>query len=549
MQKIHANKGFAWYILCMPAPVIDLPEDLESLRAFALAMAEKAAYAEAEVVVLRDRETDLKDRVERLHDILKKLSRGQYGRKSEKLRATSSTDEDDQMDFLFEELATGVAALEAEINKSKAKSSPREARPRKGLPAHLERIEIIIEPEEPAEHAGKEKVKIDEDVSARLDVLPPVFRVIVTRRPKYAYKDKTIDGVLQAKAPGHIIEGGLPTEALLAHIAVSKYADGLPLYRQEAIFKRQGVEISRQQMAQWMGAVGVELTLLHDYQMKQLLKAQRLFADETVLPTLVPGTGRAQKSYLWAYVKDDRPFGGVDPPIVVFQFEDGRSGECVKRHLAGFKGILQVDGYQAYNQLDIAGVNGGIRLAGCWSHVRRYFYDLHVNNSSVVATQTVERMAELWHHENAVRGQSPAARAEHRLAHDQAIVSDLFKLWETTLPQISQKSSLAKAINYALKRRDILERFMFDGRIELDSNIVERAIRPQTITRKNSLFAGSDGGGTTWAIIASLLQTAKMNDKDPQAWMTQTLERIAKGWSALELEALMPWNFKPDTTR
>jgi transposase len=178
-------------------------------------------------------------------------------------------------------------------------------------------------------------VRIGEDRSERLDVVPVTYRVIVTVRPRYAYKDKSIDGVLQAKAPSHIVEAGLPTEALLAHIAVAKYADGLPLYRQEAIFARQDIEVSREVMAGWMGAVGFELTTLHAYMMAQLLKGERLFADETVLPTLSPGNGKVLHNYLWAYVKDDRPFGAGDPPIVVYQFEDGRSGDRPKRHLAG----------------------------------------------------------------------------------------------------------------------------------------------------------------------------------------------------------------------
>lgn len=533
----------------MSDPSIILPKDPAALMAFALEMAQKAARVEAleaEVSALKSREVALNERLDRLNDILKIFNRGRFSRKSETLQAPPAED-DEQLVLLFEEVATGVGALEAEIRKGRPKSSSSPSRPRKSLPAHLERIEVVIEPDEPEEHAGKQKVRIGEDRSERLDVVPVTYRVIVTVRPRYAYKDKSIDGVLQAKAPNHIVEAGLPTEALLAHIAVSKYADGLPLYRQEAIFARQNIEVSRQVMASWMGAVGFELTTLHAYMMAQLLKGERLFADETVLPTLSPGNGKVLHNYLWAYVKDDRPFGGGDPPIVVYQFEDGRSGDRPKRHLAGFNGVLQVDGYAAYNQLEKApDANAGIQLAGCWAHVRRKFYDLHANNSSPVATQTVEIMSTLWHHEDKVRGQSPEARAAYRLKHGKAIVEALFQLWEKTSSQISQKSSLAKAIDYALRRRKVLERFLYDGRIELDSNIVERAIRPQTITRKNSLFAGSDGGGRTWAIIASLIQTARMNGVNPQAWLTQTLQRIADGWTVSRLDELMPWNFKPD---
>jgi hypothetical protein len=229
--------------------------------------------------------------------------------------------------------------------------------------------------------------------------------------------------------------------------------------------------------------------------------------------------------------------------MVAYRFEDNRSGECALRHLGGYRGILQVDGYAAYNKLARPDRgNDGVTLAGCWSHSRRKFYELHVAGSSQVATTTVERMAKLWQVEKTVRGQSADARVAARQQASAAVVADLFDLWQQTLLRISGKSKLAEAIRYAVSRRVIFERFLTDGRIELDSNIVERAIRPQTITRKNSLFAGSDGGGRTWATIATLLQTAKMNNVDPLAWLALTLQRIAKGWPSSEIDVLMPWN-------
>jgi transposase len=232
--------------------------------------------------------------------------------------------------------------------------------------------------------------------------------------------------------------------------------------------------------------------------------------------------------------------------MVAYRFEDSRSGNCVARHLAGFAGILQVDGYAAYTQLAKAKIrsNEGMALAGCWAHLRRRFYELHINGSSQIATQTITTMAALWKIEEEIRGCDAAVRLTARRDRSAAIVADLFKLWETELPRISGKSKLAEAIRYATSRREILGRFLLDGRIEIDSNIVERAIRPQTITRKNALFAGSDGGGRTWATIATLLQTAKMNDVDPLAWLAQTLERIANRWPISQIDKLMPWNHK-----
>ena len=526
---------------------LSLPDDMDLLKAMVRTMAEKTSALEDENAVLKARSLDADARIKRLMQILKAYDRARFGRRSEKLgSAGTGADEEAQQSFVFEEIETGIAALKAQTGQGRASGEKRAPRPRKGFPPHLERVEVVIEPEDLPEHAGREKVLIGEDVSERLDVIPARFRVIVTRRPKYAFKDA--GGVIQALAPAHIIESGLPTEALLAQIAVSKYADGLPLFRQEGIYARDGVEIDRRLMAQWMGRVGFELDILAAHVLGEILKGPRVFADETSLPTLAPGTGAVKKAWLWAYARDDSTFGGSGPPMVAYRFEDNRSGACVRRHLGGYGGILQVDGYAAYNQLVRKdGGNDGPRLAGCWAHSRRRFYELHTAGDSQVATTTVERMAELWKLEAEVRGQGPEARAAARQAISAPIVAELFALWQQTLPRISGKSKLAEAIRYAIARRDIFERFLTDGLIELDSNIVERAIRPQTITRKNSLFAGSDGGGRTWATIATLLQTCKMNNVDPVAWLTQTLERIANQWPSAEIDALMPWNYRPRT--
>jgi transposase len=531
----------------MSADDLSLSDDTDQLKSMVRAMAAQASRADAlehEIETLRARNADADERIKRLMQILKAYDRARFGRRSEKRGASGpSVDEDAQQAFVFEEIETGISALRARVGKGRSSNEKRRSRPRKGFPPHLERVEVVIEPEYLPEHAGKQKVLIGEDISERLDVIPAKFRVIVTRRPKYAFKGG--DGVIQALAPAHIIESGLPTEALLAQIAVSKYADGLPLYRQEGIYARDLVELDRRLMAQWMGRVGFELEILADHVLSEILKGSRVFADETSLPTLAPGTGSAKKAWLWAYARDDSTFGGSGPPMVAYRFEDSRSGDCVRRHLRGYRGILQVDGYAAYNKLlRKDGGNDGPRLAGCWAHSRRRFYELHAAGDSRVATTTVERMADLWKLEAEVRSQSPEARAVARQAVSAPIVAELFTLWQQTLPRISGKSKLAEAIRYAIARRQIFERFLTDGLVELDSNIVERAIRPQTITRKNSLFAGSDGGGRTWATIATLLQTCKMNNVDPVAWLTQTLECIANQWPSTEIDALMPWNYK-----
>lgn len=534
----------------MDLPLHDLPDDVDALKAMVLAMAREQAEkearlkaAEAEIARLEAVEKSANERIANLTSIMKVLQRAQHGRRSERLHLGVS---DEQVSFAFEEVETGLSAIQSELHDAARDKPKRASRPRKGFAAHLERIEEVIEPEIPAGCEGLEKVLIGEDRSERLDVVPPKFRVVVTRRPKYAFRNH--DGVVQALAPAHIIESGLPTERLLAYIAVSKYADGLPLYRQEAIYLRDGVEISRSLMAQWMGHLGFELQICADYILERVKEGERVFADETTLPTLAPGSGKATKAWLWAYARDDRPYGGSSPPMVAYRFEDSRGAECVARHLAGFNGILQVDGYGAYTSMikaqAKAGRNEQIQLAGCWAHLRRKFYDLHVSGISQAATDMVTAMTKLWKIEDEVRGKNADIRAAFRQEQSETIVARLFDRWEKELGKVSGKSKTAEAIRYAFTRREALERFLTDGRVEIDSNIVERAIRPQTITRKNSLFAGSEGGGRTWATLATLLQTCKMNSVDPLDWLSQTLSRIAQGWPVTEIEALMPWNFK-----
>ena len=371
---------------------------------------------------------------------------------------------------------------------------------------------------------------------------PAKFRVIVTRRPKYGCSHCK-EGVAQAPAPNHLVDSGVPSEAVLAHVAVSKYADGLPLYRQEGIYARDGVEISRNSMANWMGHVGFHLTPLADRILALIKEGERVYADETTLPTLSPGSGKTKTAWLWTYARDDRTFGGTAPPMVAYRFEDSRGGECVERHLEGYAGLLQVDGWGAYNRLAEAkrarraAAAGGV-LGTSETQVLRIARVRRLvrgeRNRRADGQVVGDRGKNPWPGSRsfaAPRGRSNPPRSSPTSGHSGK------RNWR----RISGKSKLAEAIRYAKSRREALERFLRDGRLDIDSNAVERAIRPQTITRKNALFAGSDGGGQTWATIATLLQTAKMNDVDPSAWLTQTLQRIAAGWPNRDLDQLLPW--------
>ncbi len=345
---------------------------------------------------------------------------------------------------------------------------------------------------------------------------------------------------MQAPAPSRIVEAGLPTEALVAHVLVAKYADHLPLYRQAQTYARQGVHLDRSTLADWVGRAAWWLTPLRDHLLDRLRASAKLFADETTAPVLDPGRGRTKTGQLWVYARDDRPWGGTDPPAVAYLYAPDRKAARPIEHLAGFKGILQVDGYCGYGKL---ARRGDVQLAFCWAHVRRGFFELA--GTSPVAVEALARIARLYGIEDEVRGQSPEQRRAARQKKSRPIVDDFRRFLDAKLALLSRKSKLAEAIRYVLTRWEGLIRFLDDGRIELDSNTVARAIRPITLNRKNALFAGSDVGGDHWAVIASLIETCKLNAVNPQAWLADTLTRLAAGHSNLRRDELMPWSYAP----
>jgi transposase len=265
-----------------------------------------------------------------------------------------------------------------------------------------------------------------------------------------------------------------------------------------------------------------------------------IFADETTAPVLDPGRGRTKTGQLWAYARDDRPWGGTDPPVVAYVYAPDRKAERPKAHLAGFHGVLQVDGYAGYRAL--AGKND-VQLAFCWAHVRRRFYELAAAGHSPIASEALQRIAELYEIEKGIRGRGAAERRDVRQEKTRPLIAVLEPWLHAKLALISQKTKLAEAIRYALSRWEGLTRFIDDGRVEIDSNVVERVIRPIALNRKNALFAGSDGGGENWAAIASLVGTCKLNDVDPQAWFADTLRKIVNGHPNAKIDDLMPWAF------
>jgi transposase len=530
----------------------DLPDDPEVLRAMIIAahaetarltakseqQAAELERVQAEVQRKTVASSEAEAEIARLNAIIAAFMRHRFGPRSEKL-------DDDQFELVLEDLGIALARVEAKLD---AVSTPaaREAKQRRtnrgSLPAHLTRIEQVIDVEHKAcACCGGALHAIGEDVAERLDVVPASFRVLVTRRPRYACR--ACEGeVVQAPAPARIVEGGLPTDALVAQVLVSKYADHLPLYRQAQIYARQGVSLYRSTLADWVGRAAWYLAPLRDHLLTELKNGPRLFADETTAPVLDPGRRRTKTGQIWAYARDDRPWGGTDPPTVAFLYAPDRKAERPKAHLTGFSGILQVDGYAGYREI---GRRNDVALAFCWSHVRRKFFELIKSSPSPTVTETLALIKALYAIEDEVRGQPPEVRQAIRQEKAKPIVDALHRLLTARLALVSAKGKLAEAIRYATTRWPGLTLFLEDGRAELDSNTVERAIRPIALNRKNALFAGSDDGGDNWAIIASLIETAKLNSVDPLAWLTHTLERLARGHSSQELDQLMPWRFKP----
>lgn len=453
------------------------------------------AERHAEVARLRAERDAYQVESDRLRFLIKQLQRAQFGRRAEKL-------DPDQRQLALEDLEQSLGMAEAAQEAVEARSPEGERRRaparrnRGALPKHLPREEIVIEPaDKSCPCCGGVLHVIGEDVSEQLDIVPAPFKVRVIRRPRYGCR-ACESAVVQAPAPVRPLDGGMATEALIAHVLVSKYADHLPLYRQAQIFARQGIDLDRATLADWVGRAAWWLNLLHARLLANILASSKIFADDTPLPVLEPGRGRTKTARLWGYARDDRPWQGTAPPAAADVYSEGRSHAYPIEHLADFRGILQVDAFQGFDRLVAERAEGEVVLAHCWAHVRRKFYDVHEATGSPIAAETVERIGALYAVETEIRYRS--AQERHRVRQERSRpITEALKPWlEQQLARLSGKSTLAEALRYTLARWASLTRFLEDGRIELDTNTVERAIRPIALGRKNTLFAGSDEGAS-----------------------------------------------------
>jgi transposase len=521
------------------ALVADLERQLAASEAARTAAEAARTEVEARLAVAEE----ARDRLERM---LKQARHEKFGAKSEKR-------DPDQRYLPFEDVdvAAGMLAAASEAAEKAldaGKKTPQPPRRNKGhLPEHLPRIEQVIEPDSILCPCGcGEMAKVGEDRSERLDVIPAQFRVLVTIRPKYVCRTCAGASHAQAPAPEWLVPRGLPTEALVAHSMVAKFGDYLPFYRQADIYRRQGIDLDRTMLGEWSGRAALLLSPVIDAMMAELRRSDRLQMDETTVPVLAPGTGAVRKDWLWVVLRDQRGWGGSDPPIVVFHHSRSRGGEVAREILKGFAGgTLLVDGHPGYDILaDPKQTAKPWSIAYCWTHWRRRFVKFSQDAPSPICDAMIARIAELYAIEKEIRGRDPATRMTVRQKLSKPIVEALRPWLEACLQDLSSANDLAKHIRYGLKRWDGLTRFLEDGRLEMDTNGVENAIRPVPLTRKNALFAGSIDGAKTWARIASLIGTCRLNGINPEAYIAATLRRILDQHMQSDIAELMPWNFR-----
>lgn len=522
-----------------------LPDDPAALKAIILAQREEVARLTASARAYEALVQALKIRIAR-------LQRQKFGPSSERIER-----EIEQLQLTLEDLEVAMAAAgmptgpdDTELQPEAALAPQQRRRGKPRVADHAPRERIVLDPGDRCPECGGILRLIGEDVSEILDFIAAKLKVVETARLKKSCR--SCENIVQPPAPTRPIRRGMFGPGLLAHILVSKFDDHLPLYRQAEIFMRLGADIPRSTLIDSCGQGIATLRPLSDLIKSEIMRANRLHVDDTSIKVLDPSRRTAdpmvrgvKEGRIWVYVRDDRPWGGSDPPGVAYYFAPDRKGEHPQRHLAAFSGVLQADAYSGFKKL-YAGTDGAsrIREAACWAHLRRDFHDLWKTTGSPIAKEALDRIGAVYDIERDITGKSAEMRRQVRQNHSRPLV-DAFRTWcETHLTRIPGKGDLADAMRYALNRWPAFTLFLEDGRVAIDNNAAERAIRPIVIGRKNYLFAGSNAGGETIADAMTIIETAKLAGLNPEAYLADVLGRI-NDHIVTRLDELLPWHWKP----
>lgn len=508
-----------------------LPSDPGELRAFA-ALLQSELYAKTL-------------HIEKLKVQLAALRRARFGQSSEKLDRQI-----EQLELIIGDLEEGEAESEARSAPTVVPRPAREPRQgnRKPLPGHLPR-EVVAHPGVCACPAcgSKRLRKIDDDAREVLEYVPSHFKVVVHVRPKLSCRD--CETITQPPMPMLPIERGRPGAGLVSHVIISKYCDHNPLNRQSDIYAREGVDLDRSTMAGWVGKMAWLLKPLAEEIGDYARAGPSVHADDTPIPVLDPGKGKTKTGHLWVVVRDEKPWGSSNPPAAYYRYSPDRKGEHAHALLAPCRGYLHADGYAGFGKLYQPDAEGNTTLleVACWAHARRGIFEDHAKTKSGIAMAALERIGALFAIEREINAQSADIRLAVRQDRSVPLLEELKAFLETNLERVSRKGDLAKAFRYCLKRWTALSRFALDGRLEMSNNAAERAIRPLTLGRRNWTFLGSDTGGIRAAVFFTIIQSAKLNGLNPEAYLTDVIGRIADH-PAKHIDQLLPWNWAPKTT-
>ncbi|NTS66862.1 IS66 family transposase [Sphingomonas sp. HHU CXW] len=540
----------------MAAVVSPFPDDVEALKVLLAAALQRADEAEARAANAVARESAIEAVIAHLKLQIAKLRREQYGASAERSRRLL-----EQMELQLEDLEADAAQddLAADIAADNTTSvAPFERRRpvRKPFPEHLPRERVVIPAPCSCPACGGSRLsKLGEDVTETLEVIPRAWKVIQTVREKVSCRD--CQTISQPPAPFHVVPRGWAGPSFLAMLLFEKYGQHQPLNRQAERFAREGVPLSVSTLADQVGAAAFALTPLYKRIEAHVLAAERLHGDDTTVPVMAKG--KTDVARLWVYVRDDVPFAGTDPPAALFHYSRDRRGEHPQAHLASWSGIFQADAYGGYGELYRGGrAPGPIREAGCFAHARRKFFELadvegaarrksrgeRTGTVYPVALEAVKRLDALFDIERAINGKPAADRLVVRQEFSASLMAELHAWLTDQRARLSRNHDLAKACLYMLRRWNAFTRFLDDGRVCLSNNAAERALRCVPLGRKAWLFCGSDRGGQRAAILYTLIQTARLNNVDPQAWLADVLARIAEH-PATRLDELLPWNWVP----